>query len=144
MNKKILFGFLVLLILPIVTACGNGKADVVVKDAWARPGIAGGNSAVYFTLDNQTTESDNLVRAVSDVAEAVELHKSTVEDGVTKMTPQEFVTIPGESTVMFASGGLHVMLIGLADDLNVGDTFQVTLEFENHTPIQLDVPVQEP
>ncbi|MCB2179954.1 copper chaperone PCu(A)C [bacterium] len=144
MNKKILIGALLLFILPILTACGGGGDNLVVKDVWARPGIAGGNSAVFFTIDNQSAVSDNLVLAASDVANAVELHKTTMEDGVMKMTPQEFVPIPAEYTVMFAPGGLHVMLIGLVDDLSVGDTFQVTLEFENHAPVQLDVTVQEP
>lgn len=144
MNKKIYTGVLMLLILPILAACGSGEKDLVVKDVWARPGIAGGNSAVYFTIDNLSAESDNLMVAVSDVAEAVELHKTTMEDDVMKMTPQEFVPIPAESTIMFASGGLHVMLIGLVDDLSVGDSFRVVLEFENHAPIQLDVSVREP
>jgi len=63
---------------------------------------------------------------------------------VMKMTPQEVVEIPADTTLEFAPGGLHVMLIGLVDDLAVGDTFQVTLEFENHAPIQLDVQVLEP
>lgn len=143
--KRILFVSVVMLfVLPLLAACGGGNAGIVVKDAWSRPAIADGNGGVFFTLDNQTDAGDKLVLATSDVADVVELHKTTMEDGVMKMTPQEFVDLPINSTVAFAPGGLHVMLIGLKNELSVGDTFQVTLEFENHEPIQIDVTVREP
>lgn len=142
--KKILFiSVMMLFALPVLSACG-GNGDVVVKDPWARPGISGGNSGVFFSVDNSSSDVDKLLRATSDVADAVELHQTTMEDGVMKMTPQKFVEIPAGSTVDFAPGGLHVMLIGLVDDLAVGDTFQITLEFDKHAPIQLVVTVSEP
>lgn len=142
--KRILAVSLVwLFALPVLSGCG-GNGDLVVADAWARPGIAGGNGGVFLSLNNPTSTGDKLIQAKSDVADAVELHQTTMENDVMKMTPQEFVDVPANSTVEFAPGGLHVMLIGLHNDLSVGDMFQVTLEFENHDPIQFDVTVAEP
>ena len=60
-----------------------------------------------------------------------------------QMTPQEFVPIPAGEQVVFKPGDLHVMLIKLHDQLNVGDTFDLTLVFENAGEIALSVTVQE-
>ena len=49
---------------------------VVVEQAWARPGLAGGNSAVYLTLRNAGSSPLVLVGASSDVARQVEIHES--------------------------------------------------------------------
>lgn len=43
----------------------------------------------------------------------------------------------------FKPGGLHVMLIGLNNDLRVGDTFTVTLNFEMTGEQTLSVTVKE-
>ena len=64
--------------------------------------------------------------------------------GVMMMVQQENVHVGAQSQIEFTPGGLHVMLIGLNQDLNPGDTFQVTLNFENAGRITLDVPVREP
>ena len=64
--------------------------------------------------------------------------------GVMTMVQQENVPVGAQSQIEFSPGGLHVMLIGLNQDLNPGDTFQVTLNFENAGQITMDVPVREP
>ena len=143
MKKFLSTSLVILFALTVLAGCGENE-DITVKDVWARPGLSGGNSGIFFTLDNSTSNSDKIILATSEIADAVEIHQTTMENDVMKMTPQEFVDIPADSTVNFSPGGLHVMLIGLVDDLAVGDTFQVTLEFENHAPIQLDVTVSEP
>lgn len=67
-----------------------------------------------------------------------------MEGGVMMMVQQENVPVSAESKVEFKPGGLHVMLIGLKQDLNPGDTITVTLNFEKVGQITLDVPVREP
>ena len=126
-----------------ITACGQ-NGELSVSEVWARPGLTEGNSAVFFQIDNPTSADDRLLRAVSDVAAAVELHQTTMVDGVMKMNMQEFVAVPAGEQLLFKPGDFHVMLIGLVDDLNVGDTFTVTLTFENAGDIVLDVTVREP
>jgi copper(I)-binding protein len=51
--------------------------------------------------------------------------------------------VKGKESIEFAPGGLHVMLIGLKQDLKTGDQFQITLQFKDHEEITLTVPVQE-
>jgi len=59
------------------------------------------------------------------------------------MIPQESVPLAAGAKVEFKPGGLHVMLIGLKQDLKVGDQFELTLHFKNHADIVLKVIVKE-
>ena len=127
----------------VLAACGaGGSGELQVNDVWARPGLAEGNSAVYFVIDNPGAE-DFLLSVSSDVAGAVELHKTIMQDGTMQMVQQMNVPVPTGETV-FMPGDLHVMLIGLKNDLKPGDTFTVTLNFETAGERTLDVVVREP
>jgi copper(I)-binding protein len=126
-----------------LNACSGGQ-DLAVTDVWARPGIAEGNTGVFFVIDNPAGEADRLLSASSDIAEAVELHQTTMNDGVMQMTHQEYVDIPAGEQVIFKPGDLHVMLIGLHQQLNPGDSFDLTLNFEIAGEYTLAVTVQEP
>src|SRR5690606_41294834 len=50
---------------------------------------------------------------------------------------------PGER-LLFEPGGLHVMLVHLAQALSGGDRFELTLLFDGLDPITLAVPVLSP
>jgi len=127
----------------VLAACGaSGSGELGVNDVWARPGLADGNSAVFFVIDNPGAE-DFLLSASSDVAGAVELHKTVMENDAMKMVQQMNVPVPTGETV-FKPGDLHVMLIGLKNDLNPGDEFTLTLNFEKAGKKTLSVIVQEP
>jgi copper(I)-binding protein len=141
--KRLLPLSIILIITLALSACG-AQQELTVSDIWARPGIAEGNTGVFFIVDNPTTQDARLLSAVSDVAQAVELHKTTMTDGVMQMSPQEFVAIPAGEQVIFQPGDLHVMLINLNRQLNVGDSFELTLNFEQAGEITLNVTVQEP
>lgn len=131
-----LFGFV------LVACAAGGSGELQVNDVWARPGLANGNSAVFFLINNPVAE-DLLLSATSDVAGAVELHKTSMKDGTMQMVQQMNVPVPVGETI-FSPGDLHVMLIGLKDDLKPGDTFTVTLNFETAGEQVLSVMVREP
>lgn len=141
MKKNIALLFVVVLTLFALTACTGGK-ELTVSEVWARPGLADGNTGVFFEINNPTNQDDRLLSASSDIAGAVELHQTTMTDGVMKMTPQEFVAVPAGEKVIFKPGDFHIMLIGLTDDLNLGDSFEVTLNFEYAGEIVLQVSAQ--
>jgi copper(I)-binding protein len=143
MNKTIIY-MMILVILLTVSACQANQASIVIEDIWARPGLTDGNSAVFFKIINSSMEADQLLNARSNVASAVELHKTTMIDGVMKMEPQTSVSVPAGEPTIFKPGDLHVMLIGLTDPLNAGDEFQLTLNFKIAGEININVIVQEP
>ncbi len=110
-------------------------------------GMGGANGAVYMTIENNADDDDRLVAAETEVAGAVELHNVNMVEGVMQMREVEGgIEIPaGESaTVVLEPGGLHVMLIGLNQALEVGDTFDVELDFEQAGTITVEVEVREP
>lgn len=130
-------------LIALLVACAPTGGQLQVSDVWARPGLAGGNSAIYFVITNDTGGTDSLLSASSDVAGAVELHMTTMQDGNMQMEQQQEVPVEAGKTE-FQPGGLHVMLIGLNKDLNPGDTFSITLEFATAGALLLEVTVSEP
>jgi hypothetical protein len=114
---------------------------VEVRDAWIRPAAQGGNGAVYFVI--QSSAADELLQVSSDVAEAVEMHKSTMNGDVMEMHPQQSVPLAAGEQVTFEPGGLHIMLIGLRQDLKVGDEIEVSLHFKNTPELKVTVPVMD-
>ena len=140
--KRLLFGYIILIMF--MGGCFSQKQSVSVENAWANPGIMGGNSAIFFQVSNPTETDDNLLEVRSTVASAVEIHQTSEVDGVMKMERQFSVPVlHGEKTI-FKPGDLHVMLIGLDQELNVGDKFDITLIFEHGDAVSVNVMVREP
>ncbi|MEI2726749.1 MAG: copper chaperone PCu(A)C [Verrucomicrobiota bacterium] len=120
-----------------------GKLTVV--DVRARPApLAGGNGAVYMTVLNGLDTPVRLVSAASAAADVVETHETMEEQGVMKMVmmPDGF-EIPAGAALELKPGGKHIMLIGLAQPLNPGDSFEVTINFDNGETMTLTAPVVE-
>ena len=127
-----------------MAACQPKATNLSAKAAWARPGMAGGNSAAYMILQNPLDSPDKLLSASSAAAESVEIHKTSMDaTGTMMMRPAGPVDLPAQSTVELKPGGLHIMLVGLKNDLVIGGTITVTLQFENADPLTLDIPIQE-
>lgn len=138
---KIRTGILLAVIF-LLNACSEATG-IEVGNPWARPALQGGNGAVYFLLQNHSADGDELTGATSDVAQAVEIHESSMEGDVMQMRQVMSVPIGGKESIEFGPGGYHVMLIGLNRELKAGDEIQVTLQFKDHEDILVAVPVQE-
>lgn len=124
----------ILLILLLLVACQSSKITtgvLEVKDAWARPAPTGDNGAVYLVIENGTAQDDVLLSARSEVASAIELHMSEMDGDHMSMNHKDEITLPAGEATKFSPGGLHIMLVGLTQDLKLGDTFDVTLNFQN-------------
>lgn len=136
---------LAVLLACLVVLSGCQAKALSVKAAWARPGNAGGTGAVYFVIDNPTGEDDALLGASSAAAGQVELHMSMMgENDTMSMAPQASVPVPAGEKVAFEPGSLHVMLIGLVNDLQPGDKIQLTLRFQTAGELSLVAEVREP
>ena len=122
---------------------GEMKSDASSDSAMAMGG--GMNSAVYMVLANDSATSDRLLSAAADVAGAVEIHESIMDGDVMRMQQlPDGIEIPANGQVELKPGGLHVMLIGLTKDLNPGETFPVTLQFEQAGAITVEAEVRQP
>jgi copper(I)-binding protein len=124
----------VILLMVLAGACASAPsassgAGITASDVWARA-AATGNSAAYMILRNNGAAADRLIKAESDVAGTVELHKTTMEGGMMKMAPVDGIEIPAQGQAELKPGGLHVMLIGLKRELKAGEKFKLKLHFE--------------
>lgn len=121
-------------------------AGIVVEDVWARQSpMAEGNGAAFMVIKNTGSEADTLVGANTDISDVVELHETIMEEDVMRMRPIEGqrLAIPAGGEVMLKPGGLHVMFIGLNQQLKPDDTFQVVLVFEKAGEQPVDVTVRK-
>lgn len=122
--------------LPLVTlnrAKAQDQQTLKAGQAWSRPALARiGTAVAYLTLRNEGSAPVRVVGASTPVAESVEIHESSVENNVARMQPRpEGVVVPPGGTVRFEPGGLHLMLMKPHDDLKAGQSFTLTLRFDN-------------
>ena len=117
---------------------------VRIENPSARPAAAGQNSAAYFTIVNPTEADDRLLSAASAVAMVTEVHETQNDNGVMRMIHQaDGVAVPARSTLAFAQGGKHVMLMNLRQELAPGQLFTITLSFANAGDIEVTIPVPD-
>lgn len=119
--------------------------QVTVLNPMSRPvPMAGGNGAAFMTIQNGTDATVRLVAAEAEVADVVELHETVQEGDIMRMIPQpEGWEIEPGGTLQLRPGGKHVMMIGVPEPPAVGDTFALTLRFEDGSAIELTVPVMD-
>lgn len=142
LTKKSLFLSILFLLSLLLTSCAP-QTPLEINNAWARPALAGNNTAAYFVVTNQTNQDDQLLSASSEISEYTQVHLSLMEDGNMVMKEQEFVVIPANSSIEFKPKDYHIMFINLKNDINIGDSFTLTLNFEKTGQVTIDVPVKE-
>jgi copper(I)-binding protein len=97
--------------------------DLVITQAWSRatPGgakVAGG----YLTIEDKGSAPDRLIGGSADVADKVQVHETTTNNGVMTMRPlDQGVAIEPGKTVKLAPGGYHLMVLDLKNPLKRGD-----------------------
>jgi copper(I)-binding protein len=162
------WGVLLTLAGLFLAGCGTPAGpSIEVQDVWARPAMAmmesgegmgtgmgegqetgqpmAGTGAVFMRLVNKGGEADRLTGGTTDVAQAVEIHETVVENDVMKMQMLAGgLEVPAKGEVLLKPGSYHVMMIGMRRDLKVGDTFTLELQFEKSEPITVNPEVREP
>jgi periplasmic copper chaperone A len=129
----------VLLVVPALAQ------PLAISDARIRampPGSV--NSAAYLTVTNVSEGSLTIVGASSPAAGRVELHTTVQEDGMMQMRAVKALSLaPGES-VELAPGGLHLMLLQLAERLEPAAAARLCLDVaELDEPLCFDAVVAE-
>lgn len=116
--------------LAVVTpAMALAQDGLAIRDAHVRSANPR-NAAAFMVIENRGGADCRLTGASSDVAERVELHTHSEQDGVMRMRRIEGgIDIPAGSDHALARGGDHVMLMGLARPLKDGDSVALTLDF---------------
>lgn len=81
-------------------------------------------AAAYLDFSNRSGETVRITSVSSPNYERVEMHETTIEDGIARMRRLDAVQITDGETVRFERGGLHLMLMRPVDGAD-----QITLNF---------------
>jgi hypothetical protein len=122
--KKILFAALMLGTLPAwaATNCDGLK----IEDAWVRLAPPGASMmAGYATVKNTGAQTRTLREVSGKDFDSIEVHKTVVEGGVSKMVYLETVDVAAGGVARFEPGGMHLMLFNPKRALKAGDTLQL-------------------
>jgi periplasmic copper chaperone A len=101
-------------------------------------------AAVYLSITNRGATSDRLIALESPIAAKVELHRSTMAQGIMQMREVAALDCPPRAIVKIEPGALHIMLTGLRQPLVAGTTFSLSLKFRDAGMLVVQVPVKSP
>lgn len=117
--------------------------EIAITDAWiAAPVGDQPRAAGYITIRNDGGTDERLVGVTTPAAAMSHLHRTVVEDNVSRMESVNAVIIPAHGEVTFAPGGLHLMLMSLTESLTEGQTVSLTLQFLDAGDVTVDAPVR--
>jgi copper(I)-binding protein len=112
-----------------------------LETPWTRAAGRGQQGAGYLTIRNSGA-ADRLLAASSPAAQRMELHTHLRDGDVMRMRPVADIPIPAQGVVTLQPGGLHLMLIGLTQALELGQRVPVTLRFERAGEVTVELSVQ--
>ena len=120
-----------------------GSQDIVVEDAWARASIGKNRpGAVYMTVLNTGTDPVTLLGLETPLAMMLDIHRTTTNvNGVSSMAPAGEITIAPGETLSLEPGGLHAMLMQLQTPMVEGESFSMTLTFDDGGTVSVEVPI---
>ena len=132
-----------ILALTLISASSYAVGSVTVMHPYARAVASGHpNSAAFMVLKNDSDQDRALVKSHSNISKVVELHTHKKEGGMMRMRQVDKIIIKAGSKTVLQPGGLHVMFIGLKQELKVGNSVDLELEFDNGETIKLIAPIK--
>lgn len=126
---RIAFAALFLCLCAIVACRGGDSGGIVITNARAQFTTTD-VGAVYLDI-RATGGGDTLIAASADIADDTQLHEIATDGGNAVMRAVEGgIPVEPGGGVSLRPGGYHVMLLGVGEIPEVGETFALTLEFE--------------
>lgn len=118
-------------------------AGVQVREAFATVTMPGApTGAAYMQVFNPGPKEVVLMSATSPVAERVQFHSMSMDGNIMRMREVTGgIPVPPGGTVSFAPGGMHIMLVGLKNQLVAGSSVPMTLSFTGAPEMTVQLPV---
>ena len=132
----------------------NGTdTDDALTGAAVDPSIAGTVELHETTMSEEGSEgsdttmggetSTTMATTTTTAMEGGDVTTTTGSGGMMTMSPVDEVPVPAGETVALEPGGYHVMLLDVVEPLVAGDTFEVTLTFENAGEMVVEAEVRD-
>jgi copper(I)-binding protein len=113
-----------------LTAAPAASTDIHVEQAWVRWLPADLPAAGYMTLTNVGNSRMVLIEVSSPDYGEVGIHRTQDDHGVSRMVAVASIALEAHSTVRFAEGGYHLMLMQPHRPVHPGDKVSITLHFD--------------
>jgi len=133
--------FIVLAAASLVTTAAF--AQVTVGDPWIRATVPAQKTAGAF-MQLRSPKATRLVDVQSPVAGRAEVHQMAMEGQTMRMQKVDGIDLPAGQSVNLSSGGYHVMLFDLKQQLKEGQQVPLTLTFVGADGKRENVTVQVP
>ena len=131
----------------LIAACsgGGGGGSLSATDPWVRytgPDVAAGG---FMVLENDGDADDALVSASSPDFGSIELHE-TIEggDGMMAMQPVASIPVAAGGTTELKPGSYHLMLFDPTGEIEIGQTVEIALAFEQGGTVTVQAEVKAP
>jgi hypothetical protein len=118
-------------------------AQVTVSDPWIRATVPAQKTAGAF-MQLRSPKATRLVEVQTPVAGRAEVHQMAMEGQTMRMQKVDGIDLPAGQTVNLSSGGYHVMLFDLKQQLKDGEQVPLTLTFVGPDKKRENVTVQVP
>lgn len=123
-------------------ACDVARVgDLEIEHAWSRASIGTDRPGVVYVTIRNGGKDDVLTGISTAAADMPMLHETIVTDGIASMPHVMSLPIPAGQTVTLEPGGFHAMLMGLKTPLKKGESFPMTLTFQNAGPVTVTVDI---
>lgn len=124
----------------------SAHAQVTVKDPWVRATVAQQKATGAF-MQITSAQDARLVEVQSPIAGVVEIHEMSMDKDVMRMRAMtNGLELPAGKTVELKSGGYHVMLMSLKQQMKEGESVPLTLIIEGkdkkRSAIEVTAPVK--
>jgi copper(I)-binding protein len=108
-------------------------AEIITVDKpWIRATPPGQSvSGAFMTLVNDSATAHTLSSVSFSAASAVEIHETSMKDGMMRMRQVGHIDIPANGSAELKPGSFHIMLIGLERDMKAGGVESLTLTFSD-------------
>ena len=107
-------------------------ACLLLEQGWVRAPMAGrAMTAGYGQLHNRCAHAVSLVGLHSAQARHVELHRTEITDGISRMRPVPGLQLAAGQRVSLEPGGLHLMLHGLQPGVVPGSQLELEIDDGN-------------
>jgi copper(I)-binding protein len=128
------------------------SAGLTVSGPWVRvairpegsdaPDAPPVNSAAYLMLRNGGAADDALTAVETEIADTAELHTVSMDEGVMRMRPVDAIPVAAGEEAVLEPGGYHIMLIGIHQALEEGDSVDLTLRLRSGEAVTVRAPVR--
>lgn len=120
---------LIAALLALGLAAGVQAIELPVEDPWVRTAPPKAPARVgYLRIHNPSAEAVALVGVTSPQFETIEMHRTSLKNGMMRMEKVDKIEVPAGSELRLEPNGYHLMMMG--NPLPLATGAQVTLDLK--------------